>query len=224
MSMTIKDIHTHRPDAPRDALADIRVTDTVPDPARLSSAGLHPWDVTPDCREALDEVARLARHPLVAAIGECGIDRLAPVPLTLQTEAFVRQAEIADGCGKPLIIHAVRATADILALHRRLRPATVWIIHGFRGKPEAAAQLTRRGIRLSRPRDAADRDRRKPHRHRCRARCHSSGTRHHTRRPRQHRRCQRRRHLRHASPVTAGGRTATPPSHPAHDSIAPHTQ
>ena len=118
MSMTIKDIHTHRPDAPRDALADIRVTG-------------------------------IARHPLVAAIGECGIDRLAPVPLTLQTEAFVRQAEIADGCGKPLIIHAVRATADILALHRRLRPATVWIIHGFRGKPEAAAQLTRRGIHLS---------------------------------------------------------------------------
>lgn len=149
MSMTIKDIHTHRPDAPRDALADIRVTGIVPDPARLTSAGLHPWDVTPDCREALDEVARLARHPLVAAIGECGIDRLAPVPLTLQTEAFVRQAEIADRCGKPLIIHAVRATADILALHRRLRPATVWIIHGFRGKPEAAAQLTRRGIHLS---------------------------------------------------------------------------
>ena len=50
---------------------------------------------------------------------------------------------------KPLIIHCVKAFDSIIALHKEYRPQQAWIIHGFRGKPQLAEQLTRAGLSLS---------------------------------------------------------------------------
>lgn len=148
MSETIRDIHTHRPGTPGSILSVRLGIGSIPD-AGLYSLGLHPWDVSPGTLLLLDQLEEMCRDPRLVAIGEAGLDRLCPVPPALQAEAFTRQAAIADRCRKPLIIHNVRCTAELVELRRQLRPTVPWIVHGFRGKPQLARQMTAHGFLLS---------------------------------------------------------------------------
>lgn len=150
--LPFSDIHTHRTDAGRDAVICIDPSvDPLPaiQPGWHYSVGIHPWRA--DC--ATDRVWRLldelSRRPEVVAIGEAGLDTLRGPSPEVQLPVFVRQAQLAEAVGKPLIIHAVRSWADIMALRRQMRPAQPWIIHGFRGKPQLAAQLVRAGFHIS---------------------------------------------------------------------------
>lgn len=146
------DIHTHRPDAGPDAVICVdpsRTPVTPLLPGRHYSVGIHPWralDATPEAWAAL---ADMARRSEVVAIGEAGLDTLRGPGLDAQLPVFVRQARLADEVGKPLVIHAVRAWQQLIALRRSLSPAQPWIIHGFRGKPALARQLVAHGFHLS---------------------------------------------------------------------------
>ncbi|MDE7387951.1 MAG: TatD family hydrolase [Muribaculaceae bacterium] len=140
----VSDLHTHNP------LATDAVINLAPGmpmrPGALYSAGIHPWWAVAD----FDWVERMAAHPQVVMIGECGIDRLrgAHSPAE-QLEMLRRHALLAERTGKPLLLHVVRGYGEIMALHRELRPTVPWIVHGFRGKPQLARQLTDMGIHLS---------------------------------------------------------------------------
>jgi TatD DNase family protein len=86
----------------------------------FAAVGVHPLiaaDAGPD-----DDVwiRRLAEHPRVVAVGECGLDyfRDGHAPPAKQEEVFRAQIEIARDTGLPLVIHtraAARPTLDILA-------------------------------------------------------------------------------------------------------------
>lgn len=140
----VSDIHTHNP------LATDAVINLAPGmamrPGALYSVGLHPWWAVAD----FDWVENLADHPQVAMIGECGIDKLrgAHDPDT-QLEVLRRHALLAERVGKPLLLHVVRGYGEVMKLYRELRPSVPWIIHGFRGKPQLAKQLTDMGIHIS---------------------------------------------------------------------------
>lgn len=149
MKHQIKDIHTHRPDAPHDAIVSIRIGIGTPATTRPCSIGLHPWDVSPRMDDDISKIESEMGNRNILAIGEAGIDRLCNVPVDEQARAFRLQAAIAEQWHLPLIIHNVRATAEIMALKRELRPTTTWIIHGFRGKPQLAEQLLEHGFMLS---------------------------------------------------------------------------
>lgn len=147
------DIHTHR----LPAVAGTAITSTGPEtfapvPGMYYSVGLHPWHLEryawrePDFRVRL---AGIIAHPQVLAVGEAGLDKLAAVPLAEQQDAFRYQALLAEEAGKPLVVHLVRATAELLALRRELAPRVPWVVHGFRGKAQLAAQLVRHGLYLS---------------------------------------------------------------------------
>lgn len=85
----------------------------------------------------------------LAAIGETGIDRLHKDTLSLQLEIFERHILLSEKYQKPLIIHNVKATADILKLHKKYQPQQTWILHGFNGTIQEATALTDSGICLS---------------------------------------------------------------------------
>ena len=85
----------------------------------------------------------------VVAIGEAGLDTLAESPMDLQKEVFLAQANLAEETHKPLIIHCVKAWADLIACKKAVKPEMPWIIHGFRGNGELASQLVRLGFYLS---------------------------------------------------------------------------
>ncbi len=119
-------------------------------PGMWLSAGLHPWFLTETNRE---EQFRLLTEYVgrdeVKLIGECGFDRQRGPAMSLQREAFEQQVELALTCGKPLLIHCVRAYDELQAFGKRYAHKIPMIIHGFNKSPEQARQLVNRGFFLS---------------------------------------------------------------------------
>ena len=147
---TILDIHTHRLDATH-ALISTDPRDFDPQPEKWYSVGFHPWhgiDALTD--EDYRQLERCACHPQVLAIGETGIDTLRGADLPTQTQAFVRHLILAHELSKPVIVHNVRATQQILTARRdsRLDDVTL-IIHGMRGNAHVASTLLTAGCYLS---------------------------------------------------------------------------
>ncbi|MDD3117641.1 MAG: TatD family hydrolase [Victivallales bacterium] len=119
-------------------------------PHTLIAAGVHPWD-TGDVAAADAALARLetlAATNKLAAIGECGLDRLRGAPLPQQTEILRRQLILAERYHLPVVTHDVRAFPELLAL-RRIYRRTPWLIHGFGGNTAIAAQLLAKDCLLS---------------------------------------------------------------------------
>jgi TatD DNase family protein len=105
-------------------------------PALAATAGLHPhearrWDdaVTAWLRQAL-------RDPHVVAAGEMGLDyHYDHSPRDLQRAAFDAQLALATEAGKPAVIHAREADADVATVLRG-HPRAVAILHSFSSGPD----------------------------------------------------------------------------------------
>ena len=122
-----------------------------------ASVGLHP-NHTPE--EKFDETmfTKLATHPRVVAIGECGLDyyRNEPSEATkkAQHERFKKHIGLALSCNKPLIVHC-RPTAGtqnaheemfkLLAMHSDARS----VMHFFTSTKEIAEKYLELGCYLS---------------------------------------------------------------------------
>jgi TatD DNase family protein len=112
--------------------------------------GIHPWFLNEEnSGKHLEDVRKMIGDPLVIAVGEAGLDKLRGPSRELQIRIFEEQIDIASEAGKPLIIHCVRAWDDLLAVHRKMKPKTPWMIHGFRGSVELGSQLILRGMYIS---------------------------------------------------------------------------
>lgn len=153
------DFHTHDPNTPPGAGIVCLPQEVllcpdafVPVAGGLYAAGIHPWWTAQadfDAERHLAALRRLAAHPQVVQIGECGIDLLRGAEVEVQRALFVRQVSISEECAKPMTLHCVRAFDQLLALKKQLRPLQRWTIHGFRGKPVLARQLLGAGFDLS---------------------------------------------------------------------------
>lgn len=142
----ITDVHTHlRAPAPG-RIVSIDPSEPLEPllPGQTYSAAIHPWHA--DRAGMFGEVERLAADEAVVAIGETGLDKRRGPSLDVQIPLFRRHIALAEAVGKPLIVHCVGAWQELLALPR---PRVMTIIHGFRGKPELARQLTSAGFFLS---------------------------------------------------------------------------
>ncbi len=114
------------------------------------SIGIHPWHTDEgDTAQACCDLIPWLKQPQVWLVGEAGIDLLRGGNIELQMEVFETQARLAAEAKKPLIIHCVKAFDEVIRLHKTRFPHELWIIHGFRGKPEQARQLLREGFFLS---------------------------------------------------------------------------
>jgi TatD DNase family protein len=120
------------------------------EPGLAFSIGIHPWFLTEENHEHLIDIVRKNKnHPDLIALGEAGFDRIKGPSVTLQRITFEEQIQIANEKSKPVFIHCVRAWDELLSEHRKLKPATPWLIHGFRGRKELALQLISKGMYLS---------------------------------------------------------------------------
>lgn len=155
-AMGYYDIHTHQIPFHKEDIAVInRIVSPMGDmqPGSLPdtvirSYGIHPWYIY-NVKEQMDLLRVLVSGSGVVAIGEAGLDTLAESPMDLQKEVFLAQANLAEETHKPLIIHCVKAWADLIACKKAVKPEMPWIIHGFRGNGELASQLVRLGFYLS---------------------------------------------------------------------------
>ncbi len=160
-----RDIHTHVA-SQADSLLSIPVSEVEPWLARQAkvaegivpyfSLQLHPWHLTgrSDITAFEAMAIQLASHPAFVAVGECGLDSLCGVELSLQHEAFLAALRIAKQLQKPVIIHCVRLWQEMIAdVHKVFTPQECIkmpvVIHGFRKGPQLARQLLDAGFSIS---------------------------------------------------------------------------
>ena len=143
----LTDIHTHTV-APGGGAAVLDISDGKPrTPGMLYSRGIHPFFFTNESE--LQAIESDAAAGVLAAIGECGLDRNAPLPLKKQEYIFSRQVELSEKYHLPLIIHCVRAFPELLSVHANMRPRECWIVHGYNNNREILTDLLRHGLYVS---------------------------------------------------------------------------
>lgn len=109
----------------------------------LFTAGVHPWDARQAREDWLEILA--ARPRGLIAVGEVGLDLRAPYRAYApqQTMWFERQIEVANRLDKPLIIHCVRATPQVMQLLQRAARVAA-VLHGFTGSTATLQQWLER--------------------------------------------------------------------------------
>lgn len=119
-------------------------------PGAYAAPGLHPlaaleWDDGTAAR-----LSALLRDPVVAAVGEIGLDALLPAPsLTVQEAALRGQLRLAVEAGLPVLIHCRKATGRLLAILREEEARRVGgILHAFSGSVETALEAIRLGFAI----------------------------------------------------------------------------
>ncbi len=150
--MTIINLHTHfKLSGEQTGLVDHSVlAEFRPEPDQIYSVGLHPWFLQEEQNGSwLSQVEKLATHPQVLAIGECGLDRSIEIPVEKQLPVFCRQIEIAEKMQKPLILHAVRSYSDLLQIKKSRIVSVPWILHGYHGNADTTRQLIGQGYFFS---------------------------------------------------------------------------
>jgi TatD DNase family protein len=113
------------------------------DAARLDEAGR--------LDEALAEIADLAGHERVRAVGETGLDffRTGEDGHDAQARSFRRHIELAHALDKTLVIHDRDAHAEVLRVLDEVGPPPRWVMHCFSGDAAFAEECLARGAHLS---------------------------------------------------------------------------
>lgn len=145
--MEIVDIHTHH--EREGAILSCMPSSFHPVEGRYYSVGIHPWYITDKYVEEWKKLQRIASNGQVLAIGETGLDKLTGPDMTIQAKVFESHVELSEQIKKPLIIHSVRTSNELISLKRRYKPSVPWIIHGFRGNKNIALQLVEQDFYLS---------------------------------------------------------------------------
>ena len=146
----ITNFHSHDINA-QQALISVDVDEFNPQYGKVYSVGIHPWNIDDDWQDKVKRLEQVAQHPLVVAIGETGLDSLKGPSLDVQEQVMQAHINIAAAAGKPLIIHCVRTSQQVLKLWRDNPHAhnVAWVIHGLRGNENVARELLNAGFYLS---------------------------------------------------------------------------
>ncbi|HUS80433.1 MAG TPA: TatD family hydrolase [Armatimonadota bacterium] len=89
-------------------------------PGIAGTVGVHPHDARTVTAEVLEELARLAAHPRIVAIGETGLDFYRDLsPRDRQVMAFIEQIHLARELDLPLVIHSRDAYDEVLGILER---------------------------------------------------------------------------------------------------------
>ena len=111
--------------------------------------GLHPYFVTQHDTPHLDALRKHAGGHDCVAIGECGLDfRPSQAPRDVQQQYFEAQLDIARELDKPVVIHAVKATGQVIQTLQRFAGLR-GMIHSYSGSYEQAMELIDMGFLLS---------------------------------------------------------------------------
>lgn len=153
MSVLIRDVHTHQlPSEVGTAIVSVDAADWQPVDGQLYAVGLHPWTLSEEWGQQMEQWQSVLRSDFAGQIvmaGETGLDRLRGASLLVQRKVFEEVVRTAEERALPSVIHDVHAMAEVLAVRKALSASMPWLIHGFRGGPEQAAQYLRAGCHIS---------------------------------------------------------------------------
>jgi TatD DNase family protein len=93
-----------------------------------ATVGVHPHDSAGFSPQSLEELASLANHPKVVAVGEIGIDHYRDyAPRENQLAAFQMQLALANEIGKPVVVHIRDREGARGAYETVMANLTVWM-------------------------------------------------------------------------------------------------
>lgn len=114
-----------------------------------AAVGIHPHEAEEATEADYLELERLCAHEKAVAIGEIGLDYHYDFsPREVQKEAFVRQMELAERLGMPVVIHDREAHKDCVDIATSFKGVT-GVFHSFSGSAETAKILQRAGWYIS---------------------------------------------------------------------------
>ena len=146
------DIHTHTTKTDGNLIQIVNLDLNQPCPEQgFYSYGIHPWALdSSDFQEEmpLQMLKERLQSPNVVALGEAGLDKF-HADFERQMKVFERQIVLSENMKKPMILHDAKSHNEIVVLRKKHRAKQPWIVHGFNGTAQDAAQLTRQGIFLS---------------------------------------------------------------------------
>lgn len=153
------DIHTHKVHSEHlykrivaleaSSLPDLQSCTSFQHETVFLSAGIHPWKALLWNLNLASALKTLFFDSRILLIGEIGLDKVSSVPFDVQRQVFDAQLEMAEGAKKPVLLHVVRAMAEVLEAKVKYPVIPSWIIHGFRGGKQESEQYTRKGFYLS---------------------------------------------------------------------------
>ncbi len=110
------------------------------------TAGVHPHEAGEASEHAVEAVRAIAtENDRVVAIGETGLDFYYDnAPRDVQRRLFDEHLALGAELGKPVVVHAREADADIAAALRDMPAGTMGVLHCFTGGPEAFEQAMAR--------------------------------------------------------------------------------
>jgi TatD DNase family protein len=113
----------------------------------LATAGIHPHDAGQWLVDG-QGIAELA--PLVAAIGETGLDFYRDLsPREQQIDAFRAQIELALSTAKPIIVHCRDAFADVFGIVEETGVGPQTVLHCWTGGPRWTRRFLELGVMFS---------------------------------------------------------------------------
>ena len=126
-------------------------------PEIFATVGFHPHDVAAVERTDIANLAEIANHPRIVAIGEIGLDFYRNYsPRETQLQALKWQLELAAKLELPVIIHCRQAEKDMLNLlhdwvlrHKSRDGQHQGVMHCFSGDSDTARQYLALGFYLS---------------------------------------------------------------------------
>ncbi len=139
-------------------LESARFTRSIVDvePRLLGAVAIHPNDAAElgadgTLDEALAEIAEIADHPRIRALGETGLDyfRTGPEGVADQETSFREHIRIAGELGKAIQIHDRDAHADVVRILEDTRPEVPVVFHCFSGDRALAEICNEKGWRMS---------------------------------------------------------------------------
>ena len=114
------------------------------------TVGLHPWwTEQPVTTEQRAELEKLLADPHCLAMGEMGLDKLKGPAMDQQMDILRSQLQIADELNKPVIIHCVRATGQLMQVKKEFPGIQKWCVHGYGRHATLGKQLIDQGFYLS---------------------------------------------------------------------------
>jgi TatD DNase family protein len=149
------DIHTHSLSKQRN-VKRIRNFLSAEDHAKQSteenyfSIGLHPWFINKlNISKEINYIQSLANEKSFVAIGETGIDKVIERDIAFQKLRFYELIELSEELKRPLIVHSVKGSNEVINAYKSTKPSQKWIIHGFNQRWSVAESFLENDILLS---------------------------------------------------------------------------
>ena len=112
------------------------------------SVGVHPWNAKQKINN-LDDLDAFFKSEYCLFIGETGLDRCQGAKIEVQEHIFKIHITESEKRKMPLIIHCVKALADILRIRNESKAKMPWVIHDFNGNEEQIRNAIRANLFIS---------------------------------------------------------------------------